>query len=56
VKDSVEEKILKLQARKRQLSEELITSENGFVKQLTREDLEVLFAPNGGNVFREDES
>ncbi len=44
VKDTVEEKILKLQKRKKELSEELITSESGFVKQLTREDLEVLFS------------
>jgi len=39
-----EEKILELQQRKKQLSERLITSDNGFVKQLTREDLEVLFS------------
>ena len=44
VKNSVEEKILELQQRKKQLSERLITSDNGFVKQLTREDLEVLFS------------
>jgi len=44
VKDSVEEKILLLQERKKQLSEELITSDSGFVKALSPEDLEMLFA------------
>ena len=47
VKNSVEEKILQLQAKKRALSEEMITSDTGFVKQLTQEDLEVLFEVNG---------
>ncbi len=42
IMDSVEERILKLQERKRELSDELITSDSGFVKKLTREDLEVL--------------
>lgn len=49
VKNTVEEKILKLQERKREISEELITSDTGFVKQLTREDLEVLFAMETNN-------
>lgn len=49
VRDTVEEKILTLQARKKALSEELITSDSGFVKSLTREDLEVLFALHGRN-------
>ncbi len=49
VKNSVEEKILQLQARKRALSEEMISSDTGFVKQLTQEDLEVLFEVNGKN-------
>ncbi len=44
VKDTVEEKILTLQERKKALSKELITSDTGFVKSLTREDLEILFA------------
>lgn len=44
VKDTVEEKILQLQKRKKELFDELITSESGFVKQLTREDLEILFS------------
>jgi non-specific serine/threonine protein kinase len=46
VKNSVEEKILELQQRKKQLSDQLITSDNGFVKHLTREDLEILFSEN----------
>ena len=46
VRNSVEEKILKLQEQKRQLSEELITSDTGFVKQLSRDDLEILFEPS----------
>lgn len=44
VKNTVEEKILKLQQQKRELSEEMITSDNGFVKQLSRQDLELLFS------------
>lgn len=43
-KDSIEEKILQLQERKKHLAAELITSENGFVKNLTREDIEELFS------------
>ncbi|NIW80535.1 MAG: hypothetical protein GWN16_14220, partial [Calditrichae bacterium] len=43
VKDSVEEKILALQQKKKQISDELITSDASFIKQLTREDLELLF-------------
>ncbi|MCB0276710.1 MAG: DEAD/DEAH box helicase, partial [Calditrichaeota bacterium] len=49
VRDTVEEKILKLQAAKRELSEELISSDDGFIKQLTREDLELLFAATHSN-------
>lgn len=52
VKDSVEEKILKLQEKKRALSEEMITSDEGFVKQLTQEDLEVLFELNGNGTVK----
>ncbi|MCB0305808.1 MAG: DEAD/DEAH box helicase, partial [Calditrichaeota bacterium] len=44
VKNTVEEKILKLQQQKRELSEEMITSDSGFVKQLSRQDLELLFS------------
>jgi non-specific serine/threonine protein kinase len=44
VKNTVEEYILNLQNQKRELSKSLITSDEGFIKQLTREDLELLFA------------
>lgn len=44
VKDSVEEKVLRLQQQKKELSAELITADSSFVKKLTREDLEKLFA------------
>jgi non-specific serine/threonine protein kinase len=44
VKDSVEEKILELQERKRALVQQLISTESGFVKSLTREDVDVLFS------------
>lgn len=43
-KDTVEDKILKLQEKKRQLAAELITDEVGFVKALTKEDIEYLFS------------
>ena len=39
-KDTVEDKILKLQERKRALAAELITDDATFVKSLTREDVE----------------
>jgi non-specific serine/threonine protein kinase len=42
-KDSIEEKILKLQERKKMLADELIQEEAGFVKNLSREDIEFLF-------------
>jgi non-specific serine/threonine protein kinase len=42
--DTVEDKILKLQERKRSLARELITDDEGFVKSLTREDVEYLFS------------
>jgi len=41
-KNSIEEKIIQLQAKKQILSEELIKEEEGFVKQLTEEDLAFL--------------
>ena len=41
---TVEEKILRLQERKRDLVENLITAERAFAKSLTREDVEVLFS------------
>ncbi|HFE64161.1 MAG TPA: hypothetical protein ENK14_07080 [Caldithrix sp.] len=45
LKNSVEEKILQLQQKKKELSDTLITSEKGLVKQLTPKDLQVLFQP-----------
>lgn len=42
-KDSVEEKILQLQQRKKMLSDDLIQEDAGFVKNLSREDVEFLF-------------
>lgn len=41
-KDSVEEKIVSLQNRKKKLSSALITTEESFVKSLSREDLSIL--------------
>ncbi|HEV7349008.1 DEAD/DEAH box helicase [Telluribacter sp.] len=38
-KNSVEEKILALQRSKRQLADDLISNEDGFIKSLTREDV-----------------
>lgn len=43
-KDSVEEKILQLQERKRALVSQIITTESSFLKSITREDVEVLFS------------
>ncbi len=43
-KDTVEDKILKLQEKKKALAADLITDDAGFVKNLTREDLEYLFS------------
>lgn len=42
-KDTIEEKILMLQQRKQSLSEDLVHEEDGFVKQLTEEDVAFLF-------------
>ncbi len=42
-KDSVEEKILQLQEKKKMLADDLIQEETGFVKNLSREDVEFLF-------------
>ena len=44
-RDSVEEKILLLQDRKRELVDSLISSEQGFFKSLTSNDIQVLFGP-----------
>jgi hypothetical protein len=43
-RDTVEEKILQLQERKRSLASDLIADEAGFVKQLTRDDVAYLFS------------
>jgi non-specific serine/threonine protein kinase len=42
-RDSVEEKILQLQDRKRDLVSQLITTESGFFKALTADDVKMLF-------------
>lgn len=44
MRDSVEEKILQLQERKRTLVKQLITTETGFFKALTAYDIAVLFS------------
>lgn len=43
-KDTIEDKILKLQERKRILAKELIADDSSFVKNLTKEDVEYLFS------------
>jgi len=43
-KDTVEDKILKLQEKKRALAKDLISDEEGFVKTLSRADVEYLFS------------
>ncbi len=43
-KDTIEEKIMQLQQRKTTLSENLIGDTEGFVKELTKEDVEFLFS------------
>ena len=43
-KDTIEDKILVLQDRKRALARDLITDDTGFVKTLSREDVEYLFS------------
>jgi non-specific serine/threonine protein kinase len=42
--DTVEDKIIQLQERKRALAKDLITDDEGFVKTLTKEDVEYLFS------------
>lgn len=42
-KDTVEEKILQLQQKKKFLSKELISEEKSFIKKLTKDDVEFLF-------------
>jgi non-specific serine/threonine protein kinase len=43
-RDSVEEKILQLQERKRNLVDQLISTESSFFKSLTADDVKVLFS------------
>jgi non-specific serine/threonine protein kinase len=43
-KDSIEDKIIQLQERKRVLAKDLIADDDGFVKSLSREDVEYLFS------------
>lgn len=43
-KDTIEDKILKLQERKRVLAKELIADDKSFIKSLTKEDVEYLFS------------
>jgi SNF2 family DNA or RNA helicase len=42
-RDTIEEKIVSLQQKKKQLSEDLVSEEEGFVKQLSQEDITFLF-------------
>jgi non-specific serine/threonine protein kinase len=43
-KDTIEDKILQLQERKRSLARDLIADDEGFVKNLTKEDVMYLFS------------
>lgn len=43
-KDTIEDKILKLQEKKRALAKDIISDDTTFVKSLTREDVEYLFS------------
>jgi len=43
-KDTVEEKIVELQQRKKQLANELVTEDAGFIKKLSKEDVAFLFS------------
>ncbi len=43
-KDTVEEKILQLQQKKKTLANDLINEDSGFVKKLTKEDVAFLFS------------
>ena len=42
-RDTIEERIIALQQKKKQLSEELVSEEEGFVKQLSEDDITFLF-------------
>ncbi|MBS1819526.1 MAG: DEAD/DEAH box helicase [Acidobacteria bacterium] len=43
-KDTVEERVLELQARKKELADAIITADNSVVRSLKREDLELLLS------------
>ncbi len=43
-KDTIEEKIIVLQQRKKKLAQELVSEDNGFVKELSEEDITYLFS------------
>ena len=43
-KNTIEEKIIALQQRKKLLADELVTEDEGFVKSLTEEDVQYLFS------------
>jgi len=43
-KDTVEEKILALQNKKKSIAQSLITTEESFIKSLSQEDLQELLA------------
>lgn len=43
-KDTIEEKIIQLQERKKKLAEELVGEDDGFIKTLTEEDINYLFS------------
>ena len=43
-KDTIEDKILQLQDKKRSLARDLVSDDSGFVKSLTKEDVEYLFS------------
>ena len=43
-RNTVEEKVLQLQERKRELVEKLITTDRAFFKQLSKQDIETLFS------------
>jgi non-specific serine/threonine protein kinase len=43
-KDTVEEKILQLQERKKSLVKDIIADDTGFIKKLAKEDVLYLFS------------
>lgn len=43
-KDSIEEKIIQLQSKKKKLSADLISTDDGFIQNLSEEDIAYLFA------------